>query len=262
MNIKYKETEISTIHDNTLLCAIKDVATYSISIKDHLIVCDDGEWDYKLKKALTILGRDLEEISTIEIGTDKNVYSGEITLERVIKEFADFYELVVYTSPLGEDESRFVIAYEFLENKIKEKKPRESTDEIVGNIHKRINTVSRALYDNGHYSTAVECALKEVIKRVKDYVNPIVNTQPILDGEKLMNRAFGCENQVPVIKFNNVQTIEERDEQKGIMNLFKGVVGIRNRKAHENIILNDPHRAIEYLVLASLLMNLLDEHAN
>jgi hypothetical protein len=45
------------------------------------------------------------------------------------------------------------------------------------------------------------------------------------------------------------------------MFLFKGIVGIRNRKAHENIILDDPYRAIEYLTLASLLMRLLDEYA-
>lgn len=38
-------------------------------------------------------------------------------------------------------------------------------------------------------------------------------------------------------------------------------IRIRNRKAHKNVTLNDPHRAIE-LVLASLLMRLLDDYAN
>ena len=77
-----------------------------------------------------------------------------------------------------------------------------------------------------------------------------------------MNKAFGFENQTPLIKFNNLLTDEEKDEQKGIMNLFKGIVGIRNRKAHENVILDNSVRALEYIFLASLLMNLLDEHEN
>ncbi len=65
---------------------------------------------------------------------------------------------------------------------------------------------------------------------------------------------------IDISKFFNLQTQEEKGEQKGIMFLFKGIVGIRNRKAHENVILDDPYKAIEYLALASLLMRLLDEY--
>ena len=51
----------------------------------------------------------------------------------------------------------------------------------------------------------------------------------------------------------------ERDEQKGFMNLFKGVVGLRNLKAHSTeALLNDPNRAHDYLALASLLMRVLE----
>ena len=72
---------------------------------------------------------------------------------------------------------------------------------------------------------------------------------------------FGFENQKPIIKFNELNTDEEKDEQRGIMNLFKGVVDIRNRKAHENITLDDPLRTLEYMALSSLLMRLLDKYA-
>ena len=58
---------------------------------------------------------------------------------------------------------------------------------------------------------------------------------------------------------NNLNSKEERDEQKGFMFLYKGIVGIRNRKAHDNVILDDRQRAIEYLYLASLLIRLLEE---
>lgn len=45
-----------------------------------------------------------------------------------------------------------------------------------------------------------------------------------------------------------------------MMNLFKGIVGIRDKKAHLNYIQQDPLKTLEYLFLASLLMRLLDEH--
>jgi len=128
-------------------------------------------------------------------------------------------------------------------------------------IHQSIKNVSENRYKHGNYADAVEAAFKEVIKRVKDYVNPVINVKPKLDGNKLMNRAFGFENQKPIIKFNELNTDEEKDEQRGIMNLFKGVVDIRNRKAHENITLDDPLRTLEYMALSSLLMRLLDKYA-
>lgn len=45
------------------------------------------------------------------------------------------------------------------------------------------------------------------------------------------------------------------------MYLYKGIVGIRNRKAHLNFVQNDPVKALEYLSLASLLIRHLDEYA-
>jgi len=126
-------------------------------------------------------------------------------------------------------------------------------------LHHSIREVSQQRFEDGYYADAVVAAFKEVIKRVKGFIRD--KTGEKLDGDRAMNRAFGCENQIPLIKFNDLQDIEEKDEQKGIMYLFKGIIGIRNRKAHENVILDDPYRAIEYLALASLLMRLLDEYA-
>lgn len=126
-------------------------------------------------------------------------------------------------------------------------------------MHSEIKSVSQRLMENKHYAQAVEEAFKRVISEVKIIVKNKVGKE--LDGDPLMNFAFGCENQEPVIKFNSLQTREEKDEQKGIMYLFKGIVGIRNRKAHENVNLDDPYRAFEYLALASLLIRLLDVYA-
>ena len=124
-------------------------------------------------------------------------------------------------------------------------------------FHKEIKAVSLKLYEDKHYPQAVEEAFKRVIQEVKRIYKD--KTGQVLDGDKLMNTAFGCTNQTPVIAFNQLQSPEDRDEQQGMMYLFKGIVGIRNKKAHANIILDDPVRATEYLSLASLLMRLLDQ---
>lgn len=123
--------------------------------------------------------------------------------------------------------------------------------------HREVKKVSLMLYENKHYPQAVEEAFKRVIQEVKQIYKK--KTDQELDGDRLMNSAFGCTNQTPIIAFNQLATPEDRDEQQGIMYLFKGIVGIRNKKAHTSVILDDPVRAIEYLSLASLLMRLLDQ---
>jgi hypothetical protein len=69
----------------------------------------------------------------------------------------------------------------------------------------------------------------------------------------------GCDGgKIPALKFNTLGTPAELDEQRGFMYLFKGIVGLRNSKAHSNALFNDPLRAHDYLSLASLLMRVLE----
>ncbi|HEV2379021.1 MAG TPA: TIGR02391 family protein [Terriglobia bacterium] len=119
-------------------------------------------------------------------------------------------------------------------------------------LQPEIERVSGQLYRDGHYKQAALEAYIRVIDEVKG------RSGLNLDGDSLMNRAFGSENQTPVIQFNSLQTDAERDEQKGFMFLFKGIVGLRNSKAHSNRLFNDPYRAHDYLALASLLMRVLE----
>jgi uncharacterized protein (TIGR02391 family) len=124
-------------------------------------------------------------------------------------------------------------------------------------LHPEISKVSGKLLDDGYLAQAVEEAFKRVINEVKAQM--VRKGEEIYNGgASLMGHAFGIDNRTPPIKFNALSTPEEKDEQRGIMHLFMGIVGIRNRKAHENVILNSPERAVEYLGLASLLMRLLD----
>ena len=63
----------------------------------------------------------------------------------------------------------------------------------------------------------------------------------------------------PIIKLNSLETQSDRDEQEGFMHLFIGAMqGIRNPKAHENILQNDPYIALELMGLASLLIKTID----
>jgi uncharacterized protein (TIGR02391 family) len=119
-------------------------------------------------------------------------------------------------------------------------------------LHPEIERVSGKLLRDGHFKQAASEAFIRVINEVK------ARSSLAKDGDQLMNHAFGCDDRQPVLAFNSLSTDAERDEQRGIMYLFKGIVGLRNAKAHSNTLFNDPSRAHEYLALARLLMRLLE----
>jgi uncharacterized protein (TIGR02391 family) len=119
-------------------------------------------------------------------------------------------------------------------------------------FHAEIERVSGDLLRDGHYTQAALAAYIRVIEEVK------CKSGLNLDGDSLMNHAFGCDNRKPALKFNGLSTDAERDEQKGFLFLFKGIVGLRNSKAHSNRLFSDPFRAHDYLALASLLMRVLE----
>lgn len=119
--------------------------------------------------------------------------------------------------------------------------------------HERITAMSGALFRDGHYKNAVLEAHICVINRVKEL------SGLALDGDSLMNRAFGCDNKsVPALALNPLATEAERDEQRGFMYLCKGLVALRNVGAHTNLPIDDPMAAHEHLALASLVLRTLD----
>jgi uncharacterized protein (TIGR02391 family) len=127
-------------------------------------------------------------------------------------------------------------------------------------LHPRIKAVSSRLFADGHYKEAIQAALVEVITRVKEAGgNPKDGAGRDIDGDTLMQKVFGCDGEnVPLIKLNDLQDSFDKAEQRGFMWIYKGIVGIRDKKAHLNFIQNDPNRTVEYLCLASLLMRLLE----
>ena len=79
--------------------------------------------------------------------------------------------------------------------------------------------MSGNLFRDGHYKAAALEAYICVIDAVKR------KSKLAEEGDALMNSAFGSDRRAPVIAFNSLNSDAEKDEQKGIMFLFKGVVG-------------------------------------
>jgi len=122
----------------------------------------------------------------------------------------------------------------------------------LGNIHPLIREASGALYEDGHYTSAIFEAFKAVEARVRDL------TRIDDSGRSLMAAAFGGDG--PPLPLNQMNTRSDQDEQEGFKLIFMGAQqGIRNPKAHDVVVQEDADRALDYLALASLLMRRIDD---
>ncbi len=118
-------------------------------------------------------------------------------------------------------------------------------------LHSEIARAASGLFRDGHYSNAVEAA----VKALNDLVR--LRSGLSLDGTTLIEHAFSLKN--PVLRFNGLSDKSDEDEQIGFMMLFKGAVaGLRNPRAH-SFINDEPERALEFIAFVSLLAKLLDE---
>lgn len=119
-------------------------------------------------------------------------------------------------------------------------------------LHPRIASVCVALYQDKHYSNAVYDATKALVNLVKEK-----SGRHELDGADLMRQVF-TKNQ-PILAFNDLSDQSDSDEQEGMMHLYEGVtLGIRNPRGHD-FPEDSPERALEYIVLISLLANRVEE---
>jgi len=120
-------------------------------------------------------------------------------------------------------------------------------------LHPEIKRVSEPLFKDGHYAQAIFEAFKAVNNAVKKK-----SGLSDKDGQALMAYVFS--GNPPVLALNSLQTQSEEDEQEGFKFLFMGAMtGIRNPKAHENIMQTDQYRTLHYLAFASLLFARVDE---
>lgn len=119
-------------------------------------------------------------------------------------------------------------------------------------IHPRILDAAGGLFEDGHYANSVldaAIALKNLVQE-KSHRHD-------LDGASLVRTVFSPNG--PILAFNDLRDETDRDEQEGMMHLYEGVmIGVRNPRAHR-LFDHDPQRALEYIMLVSLLAKRTDE---
>lgn len=107
---------------------------------------------------------------------------------------------------------------------------------------------TRRLFANGHYARAVEEAFKCLNNAVKDK-----SGLSSKDGADLMRDAFSANS--PALKLNGLHSSSQKDEQRGYMDVYAGsMTGIRNPRAHDHQLDDQPEVALELLVMANHLM--------
>lgn len=122
-------------------------------------------------------------------------------------------------------------------------------------LHPRVVELARGRFENGQFADAVEAVLKDINSMVKRIVKDKTGRE--YDGSDLMNAAFSLNK--PIIILDDLNTVTGKNIQQGYMQIFAGAMtGIRNPKAHDNVVI-DENRAVHFLFLGSLLMTRLDE---
>lgn len=120
------------------------------------------------------------------------------------------------------------------------------------NIHPDLPPKVHALFDDGHYPEATSLAFKYLDKKVQEHSGL---TQ---SGHNLMMAAL--DGTSPKVKLNALGTTSEKDEQQGYRFIFAGAMqGIRNPRAHEPTIVDDPDICLDHLSFVSLLLRRLEQ---
>ena len=123
-------------------------------------------------------------------------------------------------------------------------------------IHSDVLTFCRAelLVDN--YFHAVFEATKSIAEKFR------IKTNLTSDGAELVDQAFSYKGKIPYLALNNLTTESHESEQKGFMNLLKGVFGtFRNTTAHAPKITWEINEldALDILSMISLIHRKLDK---
>ncbi|WP_151738405.1 TIGR02391 family protein, partial [Acinetobacter junii] len=123
-------------------------------------------------------------------------------------------------------------------------------------IHSDVLTFCKAelLVDN--YFHAVFEATKSIAEKIR------IKTDLTTDGSELVDQAFSYRGKIPYLALNNLTSESHESEQKGFMNLLKGVFGtFRNTTAHAPKIaweINEQD-ALDILSMISLIHRKLDK---
>ncbi len=199
--------------------------------------------------------RNIEDILETTFGVNsteyKRVANVHIEITGTRKEIQLAYKVIVHR--IQQEVNSIIQKYESLGI---EEKPAKDVTEVRDNLfdkmqfHPDIVKASKSLFESGYYAQAIF----EAFKAVENFVQDKSNLK--LYGTNLMETVFNEEN--PIIKVPEAGHYY-KDVQRGFKHLFIGATqGIRNPKAHKEIVQNDPFITLEYLGLASFLLKRID----
>lgn len=124
----------------------------------------------------------------------------------------------------------------------------------VRNIHPNLPNIVRTLFDDGHFALATFEAFKFLDKEIQRHSG----LPSKLSGTQLFMDAF-AETKL-LIKLTNMANQSEVDEQMGYKFIFaSSASAIRNPRAHEVAVKDDPDKCLDHLSLVSLLLRRLEE---
>ncbi len=120
------------------------------------------------------------------------------------------------------------------------------------NIHGRLRSLVKKLFDDGHYVQATFEAYKFLDKEVQRHSGASES------GKTLMMKAFS--EITPLIRLTPMANTSDKDEQEGYKFLFAGsIIAIRNPRGHEVGLPDTPDQCLDHLSLASLLLRRLEQ---
>lgn len=124
-------------------------------------------------------------------------------------------------------------------------------------VHTRVVSVSFELYNDGHYASAAENAVKEVETRLREKFVELKPGAPVPSKVGDIIGALISEN--GAFRFCDVLTTSGKNYRRGVQSLFEGTMAAyRNPSTHANLQ-NDKRKAMEQIMLASQLMFVLDK---
>ena len=119
-------------------------------------------------------------------------------------------------------------------------------------IHPKLPPKVKQLFDDGHFAEATSHAFKYLDKKVEKHSGLSDS------GFSLMMEAFDYKK--PKIQLTPLTNQSERDEQDGYRFVFAGgVKAIRNPRAHEFKLVDDPDTCLDHLSFVSLLLRRLEQ---
>lgn len=125
-------------------------------------------------------------------------------------------------------------------------------------VHDKIKAVAKPRFDSRQYADAVEASFKELNDIIKSEYKSKTGVE--LDGRSLMQKAFS--GTLPAFELVDLSSQSGQNIQEGYRFILAGSMsGIRNPKAHQNLII-DQKDAIEKIILASHLLKVFENRLN